>query len=42
MHIGPVYNQRAIGEPNNEGFNSPLPFGLIGYADSNFAGDGSQ
>lgn len=39
MHLGLVYNQNVIGQVNNEWFHSLQPFGLIGYAVSNFAGD---
>lgn len=39
MHLGLICNQSVIGQENNEGFHSLQPFGLIGYADSNFAGD---
>lgn len=39
MHLDLVYNQDVMGQENNERFHSLQPFGLIGYTDSNFAGD---
>lgn len=38
-HLGLIYNQNAIERERDDRFHSPQPFGLIGYADSNFAGD---
>ena len=39
MHIGLVYDQKAINDLSKEELNSPPPFILIAYANSNFAGD---
>lgn len=38
IHIGLTCNQQTIGKSIDR-FESPLPFGSIGYVDSNFAGD---
>ena len=37
MHVGLVYDQKIIGQLSKEGFELPPAFGLVGYADSNFA-----
>lgn len=34
MHIGLVYDQKAIGDPCKGGLDSPSTFGLIGFANS--------
>ena len=38
MHLGLVFQRGMIGTSPN-GHKHPSPFGLLGYADSNFAGD---
>lgn len=37
-HLGLTYDRRTIGQVY-EGLETPAPFGLIVYADSNIAGD---
>lgn len=39
MHIALIYDQKTIGQLSKGGFKLPPPFRLVGYADSNFAGD---